>query len=360
MDKDVGKERRKAGERAAPRRFRAAAMIVSAAVIAASGGATVAYTRAQPMTTEQVAEKIRPSIVGVVQYQKGAVSAYGEGSGIVISSDGYIVTNNHVIDGAYKLEVVTAQGKRYSAKAVGSDARTDLAVVKIAATSLAAAELGDSTKCRVGDQVVAVGNPSGLQLAGSVTSGIISAIDRDIDVGNGPMNLLQTDAAINPGNSGGALADMYGRVIGINSAKIAQAGYEGIGFSIPMASAKPIIESIIKYGYVKDRVKLGLSCRMLDKMTASANHLPSGAYVEYVDPKCGAAAGGVKPDDIITAIDGVNVASTGDLITERDRHKPGEKVVLTVYRRATMNSLLLYVALSEDRGVAASGKPAGW
>ena len=339
---------------------KAAVMLSTAAIIVVTGTATVTYVGSRPLTTEQVAAKVCPSVVGVVQYQKNRVSESGEGSGIILSSDGYIVTNNHVVDGACKLEVVTSDGKRYQAKNVGSDVRTDLALIKIKAAGLKTAEFGDSDSCHVGDQVVAIGNPSGLRLAGSVTQGIISATCRNIDVGNGPMNLLQTDAAINPGNSGGALVDMRGRVIGINSAKIAQQGYEGIGFSIPISSARTIISSIIKYGYVKGRVKLGVSCSMLDKESARARYLPYGAYVEYVDPKSGAAKGGVKADDIITAIDNVKITSTGALLAERDRHKPGDKVTLTIYRRSTCGTLIFNVELMEDRGAAQKGKTAGW
>jgi serine protease Do len=341
-------------------RSKSAAILISAVAIAASGGLTVSYINTRPLSTEQVAAKICPCIVGVVQYQKDSMSVYGEGSGIIMTQDGYIVTNNHVIENANKLEVVTSDGKRYPAKAVGSDARTDLAVVKISANGLKTAEFGDSGKCRVGDQVVAIGNPSGLRLAGSVTQGIISAIDRDIDVGNGPMNLLQTDAAINPGNSGGALVNMSGEVIGINSAKIAQDGYEGIGFAIPISSAQPIVDSLIKYGYVKGRVKLGLSCRMLENLTASANKLPTGIYVEYVDPKSGAANSGLKEDDIITAINNVKVTSKSALLVERDRYKPGDKVAITIYRRSTCGTLIFNVTLMEDRGIATKGKTAGW
>jgi len=313
----------------------------------------------RPLSTEQVASKICPSIVGIVQYQKGAVTESGEGSGIIISSDGYIVTNNHVIEDAYKLEVVCSNGQRYVAKSIGSDARTDLAVVKIKGSNFKAAKFGNSGKCRVGQQVVAIGNPSGIKLAGSVTQGIISAINRDIDVGNGPMSLIQTDAAINPGNSGGALVNMNGQIIGINSAKIAQQGYEGIGFSIPISSASPIIDSIIKYGYVKGRVKIGVSCRAIDALTASANSLPAGVYVASVDSKSDASANGLKADDIITAINGVPTATTDALVCERDRYKPGDKITLTIYRRRTCGTLIINVKLLEDRGVAGKND-AGW
>ncbi|MEG6572459.1 trypsin-like peptidase domain-containing protein [[Clostridium] cellulosi] len=343
------------------KRFKTTVIVISATAILTAGAATVHYVNEKPLTTEQVAERICPCIVGVIQYRSDRVTESGEGSGIIISSDGYIVTNNHVIEGANKLEVVNSSGKRYQAKTVGRDSRTDLAVIKINATGLRTAKFGDSNACKVGEKVVAVGNPSGLKLAGSVTQGILSAIDRDIDVGNGPMNLLQTDAAINPGNSGGALVNMRGEVIGINSAKISGQGYEGIGFSIPISSARPIIESLIKYGYVKGRVKLGLNCRMIEGVTAKANNLPVGAFVESVDPKSSASMSGIKVGDIITSINNVRVTSTRALLTERDKHKPGDIVTLTVFRRRTSGTLIFNVRLMEDRGYASETEDtAGW
>lgn len=329
------------------------AVFLCAAIISCT--VFIAFERSnKPLSTEQVADNLCQSIVGVIQYQKikGTVKETGEGSGIIMSSDGFIITNNHVIDGACKIEVVLSSHKKFEAKAVGSDARTDLAVVKISSNGLKPAQFGDSRKCRVGQQVVAIGNPSGLKLAGSVTQGIISAINRDIDVGNGPMSLIQTDAAINPGNSGGALVDMNGRVIGINSAKIAEQGFEGVGFSIPISSAMPVAKSIIKYGYVKGRVKFGFSCRALSSLVASANNLPAGIYIESVDSKSDAAANGVKPDDIITAVNGRPTKTTEALITERDRHKPGDTVALTLYRRQTFGTLIVKVKLAEDRGLS--------
>lgn len=305
-----------------------------------------------PLTTEQAAVRILPAVVGVVQYQKGALSETGEGSGIIMSKDGRIITNNHVVEGASRLDVVLRSGKHYAAKLVGTDARTDLAVLKINAQNLSCAQFGDSGQCRVGEQVIAVGNPSGLELAGSVTQGIISALNRNVDVGNGPMNLIQTDAAINPGNSGGALVNMYGQVIGINSAKIAQSGYEGLGFSIPICTAKPVVDSILRYGYVKGRTKFGLKCREIDTVTAQVNHIPQGLYVGYVEPGSSAEKNGMKVDDIITAVDGQTVKTTDDLIGARDKHKPGDTLQLTVFRRGDGKTYQIPVALLEDRGIA--------
>lgn len=303
------------------------------------------------LSTEQVASRILPAVVGIVQYQKGSLSETGEGSGILMSADGDIVTNNHVVEGSNRLDVVLHSGKHYTATLVGTDTRTDLAVIKIAASRLPYAQFGDSKQCRVGEQVIAVGNPSGLELAGSVTQGIISALNRNVDVGNGPMNLIQTDAAINPGNSGGALVNMYGQVIGINSAKIAQTGYEGLGFSIPIRTAKPVVDSILRYGYVKGRTKFGLKCREIDAVTAQVNHIPQGLYIGYVEPGSSADKNGVKPDDIITAVNGQVVKTTDDLISVRDKHKPSDTLQLTIYRRSDNKSYQIPVELLEDKGI---------
>jgi serine protease Do len=176
------------------------------------------------------------------------------------------------------------------------------------------------------------------------------------------MNLIQTDAAINPGNSGGALVNMYGQVIGINSAKIAQQGYEGIGFSIPINTAKPIVDSILKYGYVKDRVKLGVNCREIDNVTAKLNDIPLGIYISYVEPGGPADKSGLKADDIITTIDDKAIKSSEDLIVARDKHKPGDVINMVVYRRSDQKVLTVQLTLIEDRGNAINTNEtyAGW
>lgn len=339
---------------------RAAAQTGSRASSSGAGAAAVLLLRSKPaksqtpLTTEQVANRIRACVVGIIQYRSGAIGESGEGSGIVMTADGIIITNYHVIENAARLEVVMSDGQKEPATVVGRDARTDLAVIRISSKNLKYAAFGNSDQCKVGEQVIAVGNPSGIQLAGSVTQGIISALNRNIDVGNGPMNLIQTDAAINPGNSGGALVNMYGQVIGINSAKIAQQGYEGLGFSIPINTAKPVIDSILQYGFVQGRVKFGLSCKVIDSMTASANDIPAGIYVGYVEPSSSAGQNGIKVDDIITAVDNVPVTDTDTLITQRDKHKPGDQVTLTVFRRSTGKQLSIPVTLQEDRGASDS------
>ncbi len=174
------------------------------------------------LTTEQIAEKVKPSVVGIVQYQytSSSISAAGEGSGVIMTADGYILTNAHVIEGASGIKVVLNNGEEYEARVIGSDTRTDLAVIKIEAENLTPADFGDSDSLKDGEKVVAIGNPGGLTFAGSVTQGIVSGTNRVVSSDYGDMTYIQTDAAINPGNSGGALVNEFGQVVGINSSKI--------------------------------------------------------------------------------------------------------------------------------------------
>lgn len=314
-------------------------------------------------SAEDIAKQVRPSVVGIIQYRKGLIKEAGEGSGIIMNTQGDIITNNHVVEGASSLRVVTSDGKNLPASVVGRDSRTDLAVIKVSGKGLSAAKFGNSDQSLVGEPVVAIGNPSGLLLAGSVTGGIISAINRNIDVGNGPMNLIQTDAAINPGNSGGALVNMYGQVVGVNSAKIAQQGFEGLGFSIPVNTAKPIVESLIKYGYVKGRVRLGFSCHVVDAELGAFSGLPAGIYIDYVDPQSCSAKAGLTAGDVITAAGGRAVATFAALVSVRDSHKPGDNMSFTVYRDSLHKELTLTVRLDEDTKAAFSqsgGGKASW
>ena len=253
------------------------------------------------LTRQEAAQKVIPSVVCIQNYQisqQGFVFGYGgsgnsesdssslagEGSGIIISEDGYIVTNQHVIDGATNLKVVTSDGMTYEASLVGEDTQTDLAVIKIDATGLTAAEFATSSDLQVGDEVMAVGNPGGMQLNSSVTFGYVSALNRPVtnsDTGY-TVNCIQTDAAINPGNSGGALVDMNGRVVGINSSKIAATDYEGLGFAIPSDTVQPIVSDLMEYGYVQDRPMLGVTGGYIDQLTASFYGGTSGFYVSEV------------------------------------------------------------------------------
>lgn len=306
------------------------------------------------LTTTQIAEKVKPSVVGIVQYQytSSSIAAAGEGSGVIMTSDGYILTNAHVIEGASGIKAVLSDGTEYEARVVGSDTRTDLAVIKIDAENLTPAEFGDSDALKDGEKVVAIGNPGGLAFAGSVTQGIVSGTNRQVSSEYGDMKYIQTDAAINPGNSGGALVNEYGQVIGINSSKIAATEYEGIGFAIPMNDAKPIIDDLIQNGRVTGRVMLGVYNPIaVDEIAARVYGVPTGVQIAATDPNSDLAKKGVMAGDIITAINDTPVSSVADIRNIIDEFKPGDTVKLAVYRRTQGQkdkSFEVVVALMED------------
>ena len=306
------------------------------------------------LTITERAEKVLPSTVGIVSYIQNQQSIFGgeqsQGSGIIISADGYIVTNEHVISGATSIKVVLQDDSEYNATLVGSDERTDLAVLKIDATGLTPAEFGNSDQMQIGEQVIAIGNPGGLELAGTVTVGYVSAVNRSITTTNGnTVNCIQTDAAINPGNSGGALVNMYGQVIGINSSKIVATGYEGLGFAIPIDDALPIIRNLKDYGYVKDRAMLGISGQYLDSWTANFYGLPSGMYVAEVNNESVSDAG-VQQGDVITKIDDEEITSANTISNYIAKKKPGDEVTLTITRGLTNKTFTCKVTLTESTG----------
>lgn len=296
-----------------------------------------------------VAQKVQPSIVGIkVEYtvnsifmmQQGTASA--EGSGIIISEDGYILTNNHVINStssssyyeigsANKVTVYLYNDTtEYSATVVGTDAETDLAVIKIDKTGLPAAELGDSDTIQVGEFSMAIGNPLGMQ--SSVTGGLISALNREVTDSDGKTyKLIQTDAAINSGNSGGALVNSQGQVIGINTLKVSATGVEGMGFAIPINSAKPIFEQLIQYNKVK-RPYIGISGRDLDKITASRNNLVEGIYVVSVEEYSAAEKAGIKAGDVIIKADGKEIKTMNELNEIKNTHNIGDSMTVTIKR----------------------------
>ena len=313
------------------------------------------------MTTTAIAKKVRPSVVGIVVYtQAQSIQEIGqasaEGSGIILDESGYIVTNAHVVEDAASIKVVLDNEEEYTAETIGVDSRTDLAVIKIDADNLSPATLGDSSQVEVGETVLAIGNPSGLSLAGSVTQGIVSATDRLVrDSSTGyDMNCIQTDAAINPGNSGGALVNEYGQVIGINSSKIAATDYEGIGFAIPTNEALPVINSLMQYGYVKDRPRIGITYQQIDEVSAQLSNVPAGLFVIDVDETTDAYAQGVRSQDIITQIDGQNVSDAETVASILENKKPGDTVELTIYRFSAAGrdgtTFNVTVTLEEDRG----------
>jgi serine protease Do len=321
---------------------------------------TTAAPSGTEMNATQIAAKLTPEVVGIVDYNLQSVEPTAEGTGIIMTSDGYIITNEHVIDGAQKISIVLSNGKTYNnVQTVGVDVQTDLAVLKISATGLPCASFGDSSQLKVGQSVIAIGNPGGLELASTVTNGIVSGLNRSISETASSMTYIQTNALINPGNSGGPLVNMYGQVVGINCSKIESSNgetFEGIGFAIPINSAKPIIDSIIKNGYVTGRVKIGISIYPLSNSQAQMYSYPAGLYIEDIDQSSDAYAKGLRDKDIITKIDGISIASDdattvySNFYNEETKHKVGDTVTLTVYRTDTGNTSTISVKLAEDKG----------
>ncbi len=252
----------------------------------------------------------------------------GAGSGVIITADGYIITNYHVIDNASTVTVSTNDGTKYSAKVIGYDVDSDIAVIKIEATGLTPAVVGDSTRLVVGEEVIAIGNPLG-SLGGTVTNGIISALAREITIDGTQMTLLQTNAAINPGNSGGGLFNMAGELVGIVNAKSSGSGIEGLGFAIPSSTAAQVVEQLINYGYVRGRVSLGISYMDIsDSYTAMMYRVNTlGMYIlesEYNEE--------LKIGDRVTAVNGNEVTYGSDLKAVLKDCKVGDKLTLTVVR----------------------------
>lgn len=291
------------------------------------------------LSNSEIFKKVSPTVVGIVSYvdgnpYNGTSGGQEQGSGIIMSADGYIITNAHVVASAGEIEVVLADGKTYDGTVVGLDVPTDLAVVKIDATGLTAAEFGNSDQLEVGERVVAIGNPGGLQFASSLTVGYVSALNRSLASGEAGYELecIQTDAAINPGNSGGALINSYGQVVGINSAKIKASGFEGMGFAIPMNDAMPIIEDIITNGKVTGRAMLGIEVEVVSAVEAQYTGGPMGIRIRKFTEGNSLEAKGAQVGDVITHINNTPVYSTTGSASVLKDFKPGDTVTLTLYR----------------------------
>ncbi len=281
------------------------------------------------------------------------------GSGFIISEDGYIVTNHHVIDRAESVKVSLYDGTSYDAKIVGSDASNDVALLKVEATDLKPVAIGDSDELAVGDQVIAIGNPLG-QLTFTMTAGYVSALDRAINTDGTPINMLQTDAAINSGNSGGPLFDMNGNVVGITTAKYSGStssgtSIEGIGFAIPIDDVMSIVEDLQTYGYVTGQAYLGVSVKELDNSLAATSGLPLGVYVEEVTAGSCAEKAGVQHGDIITGLGDKTVECYADLAAALKGHKASETVELGIFRAG--QTLTLNVTLDEKQPEPAETSP---
>lgn len=308
----------------------------------------------EPLSIVEIARRVGPAVVGIVVTGQSSNNIFmmptqtqSSGSGIIISSDGYIVTNNHVVSGASSIKVTLNTKEEYDAKLIGTDSQTDLAVIKIESSGLTSATLGNSGNVEVGELAVAIGNPLGQELAGTVTTGIISATNRTVTVDGTEYTLLQTDAAINSGNSGGALVNAYGEVIGINSAKMASAGVEGLGFAIPTDIAKPIISDLMSVGYVQGRPVIGIGGRNITEEMSQYYKLPVGIYVTNVAEFSAAEKAGIKSGDVITKFNGQSVETVDALNELRDQCKVGDTVTLTVVRSGSAMDIQL--TLGEDK-----------
>lgn len=300
------------------------------------------------LTVAEINTAVSPSVVLI---SGSGMSGEGQGTGVILTDDGYIVTNAHVVSGFSEITVTLNDENKteYPATVVGSDSTTDIAVIRIRAKGLTPAEIGTSATLQVGQNVVVIGNPLGEEFSGSVTTGIISALDRQVEFEDGSVyNYIQTDAAINSGNSGGPLVNMQGQVIGINAAKIDSSVAEGMGFAIPIDTVVPVANDLIEYGYVKNRPFIGISGEGLDEQFTSFYNLPSGVHVTSVSEGSPAAESGIQVDDIITHINGTEVSSVGQLNVVKNQFKPGDTVELTVYRYSTEETLTIKVVLGEQ------------
>ncbi|MBQ3407802.1 MAG: trypsin-like peptidase domain-containing protein [Clostridia bacterium] len=318
-------------------------------------------------TSIAVANKVLPSVVGIKvtysvsspyysYYGMNSSTATATGSGVIISDDGYILTNNHVVSSAsnssyYQVSQATNitvtlynDETEYEAEIVGTDEQTDLAVLKIDKSGLVAAELGDSSKIKVGEFAMAIGNP--LNMPSTVTTGIISATNRNITSDNVTYTVIQTDAAINSGNSGGALINSEGKVIGINTLKLSGSGIEGIGFAIPINDTISVYEELITNGKVK-RPFIGISGRDLDEATAKANNLPEGVYVASVEEFSAAEKAGIKAGDVIVQFDGKDIKTMTELNNQKNTHKVGDEVKLKIIRDKKEHELTIVLGESK-------------
>lgn len=298
-----------------------------------AGVPTVASDEDGALSLQEIYRRCIGSVVSIVTVTP---SGKASGTGIIMSADGYVITNHHVIENAQAVSVLTSDSQEYTASVVGSDETSDLAVLKIEADGLQAAEFGDSSVLQVGDSVAAIGDPLGTALRGTMTDGIVSAINRDLTVNDRTMSLIQTNAALNNGNSGGPLINCYGQVIGINTMKMSNfysssTTVEGIGFAIPIDTAKPIIDELIEKGYVSGRPAIGIDGETLPATYRIYYRLPQGIYVTRVYRNSDAAAKGVSEGDIITAINGVSVTTMEQLNRVKNQFTAGQTITLTIY-----------------------------
>lgn len=321
------------------------------------------------LTPAEIFAKVKPSVVGIsatVQTQIDDIYSmfgYGQGTtqtgtatgtGIVMTKDGYILTNAHVVEDAVEVTVILndEDNTEYKATVVGEDTSSDIAVLKIQADNLTPAEFGNSDNLVVGDYAYAIGNPLGFELSNTFTPGIISGLDRTVTINDNEMTLIQTSAAINSGNSGGPLVNSKGQVIGIVSSKISSsyssnsASVEGLGFAIPITSAKTIIDDLVSYGYVTGRPQLGITAETIDDTKSRYYNVPVGVYIRFMDSNGAACEAGLQVGDIITGVNGETITSSSELSAELKKYNAGDTIQVTYYRNG--KELTISVKLHEQ------------
>ena len=307
------------------------------------------FTQDNGLSLQEIYARNIDSVVSITcSYRNGSST----GTGVIFSEEGYIITNHHVIDGAREITVLLSDERVLDATLVGADAVSDLAVLHVEDDNLKAAEFGDSTQLRVGDSVAAIGDPLGSELRGTLTNGIVSAINRDVTMGGRIMTLIQTNAAINSGNSGGPLINCYGQVIGINTMKIGDnasyAGVEGLGFAIPSVTVKEIVDQLIDQGYVSGRPSLGITGEGVSSFYQHYYRMPAGLYITEVDVNSDAANRGITPGDILVSINDTRITNLDALTYALYNYNPGDSVTVVIYRQGFQYQVDL--VLSESNG----------
>lgn len=311
-----------------------------------SGTTTTASSTSKANSTSEIVKKTADSVVEI-STESVVMGSFaqqyvqqGAGSGVIISQDGYILTNNHVINGANSVKVRLRDGTEYDATIIGSDSDNDIALLKVSATGLSPATFGDSNSLAVGDYVVAIGNPLG-ELGGTVTDGIISALARKVTIEDTQMTLLQTNAQVNPGNSGGGLFNANGELVGIVNAKQSATEVEGIAFAIPINNVLDILSDLKEYGYVTGKVDLGIDFTDItsDETAFYYGVNQTGCYVLSVDSGSNAEKAGVTRGDLVTKVNDTDVSSSSDITTALEKAEVGDTVTFTVSRRGTSKTI---------------------
>ncbi|MDO5459600.1 MAG: trypsin-like peptidase domain-containing protein, partial [Eubacteriales bacterium] len=287
----------------------------------------------EALSLQELYEKCAPSVISISGYVDKK-TGYSWGSGVIISEDGLILTNAHILEDCDRAVVELDDGTEYEALLVGSDSISDIALLKIEAEGLPAAELGESASLRVGDSVAAIGNPLGESFRNTLTDGIISAIERDMTYQGRSMTLLQTNTAVNEGNSGGALFNRFGQVIGLTNMKMmsSYSSIEGIGFAIPSSTICKVVNALIRDGEVRGRPAIGITVGSIPENAKERYSLPDGLYISMVSKGSDAEKQGIREGDVLTAVNGIPVTKTTEVSAEKDKLEVGDTMVLTIWR----------------------------